>query len=931
MAYAASAALVVTIAPISDATPSGTVAAAPAVKVPAGSVSSRPDAVSARLAARAQGSRVEVEQLRTESSSTWVNPDGTWTTEQHQGPIRFRDPKAKDPKNAAWVNVALDVESKSDGTAGAVGHPGGLSLAGKNAGAGKGGRAVGGTDAVQVDEKSGRSVGLVWPGVLPAPVLRGESATYPEVLPGVDFVVHSRRTGFESDVVIKTLAARDALLEKAGGQPVSFSFPLKTKGLTARAERDGSVSFVDGKGVVVSSFAAPLAWDGEVDAASGNRVNESPVAMTVAQRNPGQAVLTVTPDREWLASAERVAPITIDPTYATGSSITTSFDTFVSTSWANSTAPQSMTELRVGTYDGGGDVARSYLNFPVGSIQGVDVVSASLSLYEFHSFSCTARPVYAHNSGSASTATTWGNQPTQYALAGSVSVAKGATGCAAGRISVPITPVVQGWTRTGFQSGSLKLSASETDSSGWKKFSSLESSQDPYITYTYNRKPNPAAMPSLPDANTYIPPGGSAHSPFVNDTTPKLSSSATDPDGSMVSVTFEVHKDTSGTTKVTSCASAFVESGKPATCVVPVELAQNAPAPGIPVYYARAAVKDERGLWNGTWSPWRSFYVQTSAPPAPNVVCDRGYASGVWTDTDPAGAVTCTVKAYGVSSNYFTPAYLDITVDGVALPRQTIQTTNDPNVPAQYTRQFLPSQRGYHEIKVTALGRSLVPTTTTHGFGWGSASMTVPTDGTTSSGKIRVGAGGAPKGGASTVSGKVQWRVAGSGNETQGWTDGAAASSTVTFPQAGGPAVYATTFDLTSAVREKDATADIPSRVPVRLDVQVCFTYSGGAAGTQCTWSQSPVTVTRLPHAFGAGYPVLTPASGRWLSTPVRCRCPEPMCPSRVIRETFRSPARTCRSLVTARWRTGLRTRSPGCSGPGSPPTSTVVRPGWLG
>lgn len=867
VAYAASAALVVTIAPISDATPTVVPVAGSAAKVAAAKVASRPDAVSARVSARAQGSRVEVENLRTETSSTWVNPDGTWTTEQHQGAIRFKDPKAKDPKSAGWVGVNLGMEPKSDGTAGPVGHPGGLSLAGKAAGAGKGVKASSGTDAVSVDEKSGRTVSLAWPGALPEPVLKDTSATYPEVLPGVDFVVHSRRSGFESDVVIKTAQARDALVAKAGGSPVSFSFPLKTKGLTARPEKNGSVSFVDAKGKMVSSFAAPLAWDAKVDPRSGNRVNESPVAMSVAQKNPGNAVLTLTPAREWLTAADRVFPITVDPTYAAGTNITTSFDTFVSTSWANSTTPQTMTELRVGTYNGGGDVARSYLNFPMAGLQGKDITSASLSLYEFHSFSCTAMPVYAYNSGIASTATTWGNQPAQYALAGSLNVAKGfSSSCAHGRISVPITPVAQSWSTTGYQNGSLKLSASETNSNGWKKFYSMESSSDPYITYTYNRKPNAAAMPAVVGSNTYTPPGGSAQSPFINDTTPKLSSSATDPDASTVSLTFEVHKDTTGNTMVASCVSALVASGAAASCDIPATtpLAQNAPSPGVPVYYARAAVKDDRGLWNGTWSPWRSFYVQTSAPPAPRVECDNGYTAGAWTDADPAGTVTCKVKASGVSSNYLTPAYLDITVDGVVRPRQTIALTNDPNV-VHATFTFPVTARGYHEIRATAVGRSLLKSATlTHGFGWGAASMTVPTDGTTSSGKVKVDATGAPRGSATSVSAKVQWRVAGSGNESTGWTDAAAGATVITPGQLTVPAEYKNKiFDLTTATREAGATADIPSRTPVRLDVQVCFTYTGGSASTQCTWSQSPVTVTRLPHAFGAGYPVADAGVGQ--------------------------------------------------------------------
>lgn len=864
VAYAASAALVVTIAPISQAAP--TVAASvPAAKVPAAKVASRPDAVSARVAARAQGSRVEVEQLRTGTSSTWVNPDGTSTTEQHQGPIRFKDPAAMDPKSAAWVNVNLDVEAKGDGTAGPVGHPGGLSLAGKTAGAGKGVKTSSGTDAVSLDEKTGRSVTLGWPGALGEPVLKGTSATYLDVSPGVDFVVHSRRSGFESDVVIKTAAARDALVAKASTTPVSFSFPLKTKGLTARPEKDGSISFVDARGVVVSAFAAPTSWDASVDPRSGDRVQESPVAMTVTQRNAGNAVLTLTPDAAWLAAAERKFPITIDPTYATGTNIATSFDTFVQTSWA-SVDNSAKTELKVGTYDGGGDVARSYLNFPIAGLQGKDITSASLSLYEFYSFSCTAMPVYAYNSGAAGGSTTWGNQPTQYALAGSASFAKGGPTCAQGRVSVPITPVAQGWSTTGYQNGSLKLSASETNNNGWKKFYSLESSQDPYITYTYNRKPNAAVMPTLPGSNTYTPPGGSAQSPFINDATPKFSSTATDPDGSRVALTFEVHKDTTappaGQTKVpfASCTTPLVASGTAATCDLTTVLAENAPAPGQSIWHVRAAVKDERGLFNGTFSPWRSFYVQTTAPPVPVVDCDNGYTAGKWTDTDPAGTVTCKVKASGVASNYLTPAYLNITVDGVVKPRQTIALTNDPNV-VHATFTFPTTARGYHELKVTALGRSLKEATTTHGFGWGEASMTVPTDGTTSSGKILVKAGGPPKGAATAVAGKVQWRVAGSGNEASGWTDAVGPTSTVTFPT--GTADYGTTFNLTDAKLEKDKTEEIPSRTPVRLDVQVCLTYTGSGAGTQCTWSQSPVTVTRLPHAFGSGYPVADAGVGQ--------------------------------------------------------------------
>jgi hypothetical protein len=50
-------------------------------------------------------------------------------------------------------------------------------------------------------------------------------------------------------------------------------------------------------------------------------------------------------------------------------------------------------------------------------------------------------------------------------------------------------------------------------------------------------------------------------------------------------------------------------------------------------------------------------------------------------------------------------------------------------------------------------------------------------------------------------------------------------------------------------------------RVPVLLDVQVCFTY---ASSIQCSWSQTPnTTVQRVPHAFGNGFPTAEAGPGQ--------------------------------------------------------------------
>ena len=99
-------------------------AAAPAAdpKPAPAKVASRPDLVSAVVTARSQGSKVEVESMRSETSTTWANPDGTMTTEAHAAPIRFKTAKG------AWQSVDLTLAKGIDGTVAPKGHGLGLQL-----------------------------------------------------------------------------------------------------------------------------------------------------------------------------------------------------------------------------------------------------------------------------------------------------------------------------------------------------------------------------------------------------------------------------------------------------------------------------------------------------------------------------------------------------------------------------------------------------------------------------------------------------------------------------------------------------------------------------------------------------------------------------------------------------------------------------------
>lgn len=76
--------------------------------------------------------------------------------------------------------------------------------------------------------KAGRELALTWPDALPAPVLSGATATYRDVLPGVDLRMEAQETGYTQLLVVNSAeaAANPKLSElrlklRAGGGKVS--------------------------------------------------------------------------------------------------------------------------------------------------------------------------------------------------------------------------------------------------------------------------------------------------------------------------------------------------------------------------------------------------------------------------------------------------------------------------------------------------------------------------------------------------------------------------------------------------------------------------------------------------------------------------------------------------------------------------------------
>ncbi len=131
---------------------------------------------------------------RTETSTTWVNKDGSLTTELTAGPVRFED-----EATGEWRDVDLDLVAAGAGVEPKA-HPEGLKLAGRTgtpATSLKAAQAARATDLVTLGEGD-EQITLQWKGGLPAPKLEGNRAEYVNAVPGADVVVEATRTGSSS-------------------------------------------------------------------------------------------------------------------------------------------------------------------------------------------------------------------------------------------------------------------------------------------------------------------------------------------------------------------------------------------------------------------------------------------------------------------------------------------------------------------------------------------------------------------------------------------------------------------------------------------------------------------------------------------------------------------------------------------------------------
>ncbi|PJE98285.1 laminin G [Streptomyces carminius] len=234
----------------------------------------------ARLAAEENGAPVEVAGLRQERREVFANPDGSFTAYEYTEPVRT-------VRGGEWVDVDGTLVRRADGGWSPKAATVEVEFSG------------GGDGPFARMRKAGREYALTWPGgKLPEPRIEGDSATYPDVLPGVDLVARAEVDGLAHLLVVKTAEAA------ANPELESIDFGLRTAGLEVSETESGALRAVDtAVGGTVFEAGKPVMWD---SAGTGEGTTGEPAQSTAPDR-ADQASFTVTADTSGAASADAAA------------------------------------------------------------------------------------------------------------------------------------------------------------------------------------------------------------------------------------------------------------------------------------------------------------------------------------------------------------------------------------------------------------------------------------------------------------------------------------------------------------------------------------------------------------------------------------------------------------------------------------------------
>ncbi|MEU6535119.1 DNRLRE domain-containing protein [Streptomyces sp. NPDC047000] len=209
------------------------------------------------------GRNVEVTAARTARSTTWARPDGLMMKRLYSSPVRAKVGgawKEIDPglhrTEEGWEPRATNTRVVfSAGSRGEGGRRSSRSAVSRVSLLGKAAAGDTGTPLVTL-HVGDHDIQLTWPGTVPAPVIDGNRALYPDIFPGGDLVLTADDDGFAQLIVLKNRqAASDPHVRQ-------LAYGLHSADLTFRLDPgSGIVGAENASGDEVAVSPTPLMWD----------------------------------------------------------------------------------------------------------------------------------------------------------------------------------------------------------------------------------------------------------------------------------------------------------------------------------------------------------------------------------------------------------------------------------------------------------------------------------------------------------------------------------------------------------------------------------------------------------------------------------------------------------------------------------------------
>ncbi|MDG4832086.1 LamG domain-containing protein [Solwaraspora sp. WMMD1047] len=467
-----------------------------------------------------------------EKSDVYQNPDGSYTRRVHRDPVNYR------AADGTFKPIDSTLRFGRDGRPRVAANSFDLSFAGRATTVPRKSAQISGDsatpagesgDLVRVTLGDGRELAFTLSGAtVGTPAVDGEITRYANVFPDVDLELGAMASG-----------VKEVLTLRSAQVPTEYVYPLRLTGLTARIGAGGAVEFVGDDGKVVVAMPVGYLEDAAVDATGAGAMSHA-VRYEIIEAD-GAPALKVSIDGAWLRDPARKFPVVLDPTATIA---TTNSDTYVQ---SGSSEPDRSTEtnVAVGTFDGGGGKAKSLIPFPTfgTTFAGKRLSAADLNLfmsYQGVGTGCVARRFDVHRVTS-----TWSYSTVKYATFPTYTTSIGnaspsntnaCNNVSAVRnvgtwVSVALNVAqVNEWV-TGASNFGLALTASETDSMAWKRFTSANPNLtcnhgtygaiqcDPFIDITYSDNVAPQVTARYPE-NNYT----------VSTLTPELAAQGSDPD-----------------------------------------------------------------------------------------------------------------------------------------------------------------------------------------------------------------------------------------------------------------------------------------------------------------------------------------------------------------------------------------------------------------